>query len=87
MLISINNEVIPYARECNILGLSLNGSGLIPFLKDKVAKANRSLLQLKRFSGLETRTELHFYKALVEPYLDYPPIPTNCFHKTNFQKL
>lgn len=52
-----------------------------------MGKAKRELTKLKRFSCFRSRTKLHLFKALVQPHLDYSPIPTITVTINNMQKI
>lgn len=85
--LTIGQTNINYARETNVLGLTLKSRGIAAHVKKQRQKADTTLRKLRRFSQLSPRLKLRLYKALVLPLLDYPPIPTNTIRQSNWKSL
>lgn len=85
--VTINNTIIPYAKEAKILGLKLGTHGYNKHIKDLTDKAEIALTTLKRFSTLNTNIKLHLIKACVLPILTYPSYALNAASKSQLIRL
>ena len=73
--IHINNQVIPYSKKVNILGLTISRYGYTQQITNNIAKANHALYTLKKFYQLPTNIKIHLIKACIIPVLIYPDYP------------
>ena len=75
--ITIDGNIIPYAKEGTILGMHIKSTGILKHVKHNVNKAQAALTTMRRFNKLPTNIKLHLVKACVTPILTYPPYPLN----------
>ena len=85
--VTIDNTIIPYAKEAKILGLKLGTSGYSKHIKDIALKDDTALTTLKIFSALNTNIKLHLVKTCVLPILTYPTYALNAASRTQIIKL
>lgn len=85
--IIVNGEIIPYANECNMLGLKITRSGYSKFMKEKTGRTKQLITKLKRFRNLKHSNKKLLYLSLVRPVLEYPPVPTHALNKTSIKTM
>ena len=85
--ITVNNVPIQYSNQGKILGLTITRTGIAKHVKQRKQTAQSQLTKLRRFSKMDTKIQLHLYKALIRPHLEYPPIPLNTNSKSSQLKL
>ena len=85
--VTIDGEVIPFNRQAKILGLSLSTRGITCHITERTRKAKAEINKLKRFRLMEPKLQLHLYKTLVRPILEYPVIPLCMSSRSNTTKL
>ena len=85
--IRINNRLIPFSNSITVLGMTIKRSGIAYHVKQRMGMAKQAAIKLRRFRGLNTKTKMHLYKALVRPVVEYPNIPICITSKTNKNKI
>ena len=83
--VRVNNEIIPFKNEINILGLHMKRSGISAHMRYKLTQARVRKAKLKRFDNLNKNIRIHLYKGLIRPIFEYPNTP-NCIMSTTNQK-
>ena len=56
--IEIDNRMMPFANECNILGLKLKRTGIVSHITDRIRLAKHQTQRLKRFKNLNEKTKI-----------------------------
>ena len=83
----LNNQVIEYRANANILGLHITRQGYSKHINEIKRKASLALSTLARFNQLKTNIKLHLVKACVLPILTYPAYPLNSLSKAAILSL
>ncbi len=85
--IHINNQILPYTKQANILGLTINSKGYTQHVNSNIKKAKHVLYTLKRFQQLTTNIKLQLIKACIIPILIYPDYPLVTISNNAIRKL
>jgi len=85
--VTVDQERIPFCNKVKILGMEFGTRGVSTHMKRRLAMAKKQFTKLKRFKGMSTNTQLHFYKTLIRPIMEYPAIPLCISSKTNIRKM
>ena len=72
--VRIDNEPINYKNSLKTLGLTLTRTGINKHIDQRTSIAQAQMTKLIRFKGLSTNANLHLFKALIKPILEYPII-------------
>ena len=83
----VNNQVIPFAREINTLGLTIKRTGMLWHNKQRLNMAKGTKTKLKRFKNLRSKIKIHLYKSLILSALEYPNVPTCIMAKTEKERI
>lgn len=83
----VDGNIIPFKRHAKILGFTFGTHGFSPHFNARIRTANQTLTKLRRFRGTSTKTNLHLYKTLVRPQLEYPPILMGILSKSKMKKI
>ena len=73
--IGVNDRIMPFTNEINLLGLTLTRPGFVKHIHNKINQAKHQLLKLKRFYHLSPQLQIRLYTTLIRPIMEYPPIP------------
>ena len=73
--ITIDGQRIPFKNRIRVLGLTLTTRGASCHIKERISRAKTQLNMIKRFGDMNEKINLHLYKALIRPIMEYPPIP------------
>ena len=85
--VTLNNQVIEYGANANILGLHITRQGFSKHINKIKQKASIALSTLTRFRQLKTNIKLHLVKACILPILTYPAYPLNSISKAALLSL
>ena len=85
--VTVNNQVIPFSREIQTLGLQIKRTGIRSHIQQRLKMAKGVKIKLKRFQNLRSKTKLHLYKSLILAVLEYPNIPMCIMAKTDKEKI
>lgn len=83
----VNEEVLPFTSEINILGLTITKQGYKKFITEKGNKAKAISAKLKRFRNLKASIKKKLYTTLERPIIEYPVVPLYSLSKSNIKKL
>ena len=73
--IGVNDNIMPFTNDINLLGLTLSRTGFEKHVNNKINQAKHQLLKLKRFYQLSPQLQIRLYTTLIRPIMEYPPIP------------
>ena len=73
--IGVNDNIMPFTNDINLLGLTLSRTGFVKHINNKINQAKHQLLKLKRFYQLSPQLQIRLYTTLIRPIMEYPPIP------------
>ena len=85
--IRVDDEIMNFTNNVNILGLTLKRTGFVSHVTSKVAAAKFQLLKLRRFYRLRPELQIRLYLTLIRPIMEYPPIPIALASKTSHLKM
>ena len=85
--LSAKDENMPFTENVNILGLKLRRTGSLSHITEKVNAAKHQLLKLRRFYKLKPELIIRLYITLIQPMMEYPPIPMSLASNTSFMKI
>ena len=61
--------------------------GVSSHVKKRLGMAKQQFLKLKRFKKMGIKIQLHFYKSLIRPIMEYPAIPLCISAKSNIKRM
>ena len=73
--IGVNDRIMPFTNDINLLGLTLTRTGFVKHIQNKINQAKHQLLRLKRFYHLSPQLQIRLYTTLIRLIMEYPPIP------------
>ena len=85
--VMVDQQAVRFSNTSNILGLNISSRGISAHVILRERKARGQLQQLKRFKKTDTSIQLHLYKTLVRPIMEYPAVPICISAKSNIKKL
>jgi len=90
--IYLSNKTVVVDNERNknkvtVLGMEFGTRGVSSLIKRRLATAKFQYTKLKRFAKMSSKIQLHFYKTLIRPIMEYPAIPLCISSKTNITKM
>ena len=69
------------------MGIEFGTHGVSLHVAKRLAMAKKQYTKMKRFKKMSSRIQVHFYKTLIRPIMEYPVIPMYISSKTNLKKI
>ena len=73
--IGVNDNIMPFTNDINLLGLTLTRTGFVKHIHNKINQAKHQSLKPKRFYQVSPQLQIRLYTTLIRLIMEYPPIP------------
>ena len=81
----VDQQRVQFTNKATILGMEFGTRGVSSHVKKRLGMAKQQFTKLKRFK--KTKIQLHFYKSLIRPVMEYPAIPLCISAKSNIRRM
>ena len=83
----VEQQRIQFTNKATVLGMEFGTRGVSSHAKKRLGMAKQQFLKLKRFKKMGIKIQLHFYKSLIRPIMEYPAIPLCISAKCNIKRM
>ena len=80
----VDGRPMPFAREVKVLGLTIKRTGVSKHL---TGRSKHRAGKLRRFGSLSPHIQVHLYKSVIRPTMEYPSAIHGILSKTNMKRM